>query len=84
MPRTLFDPIFGVLLLSMGFASAFNDVDGAFSLPSNNYDLRADWGRASFLQKQFNTGVNSRLPFDVYLTTSVSVNSGSPYNVYDW
>jgi hypothetical protein len=68
----------------MGFASAFNDVDGAFSLPSNNYDLRADWGRASFLQKQFNTGVNSRLPFDVYLTTSVSVNSGSPYNVYDW
>ena len=63
-------------------ASAYNDVDGAFSLPANNYDLRSDWGRSRLLQKHgFNASVNSRLPFDAYLTTNIEADSGNPYNI---
>ncbi|MBI4474943.1 MAG: hypothetical protein HY646_19905, partial [Acidobacteria bacterium] len=51
-------------------------------LPSDNYNLRADWGRAGFNQThQFNTSVNSRLPFDVYLTTNITANSAGRYNI---
>jgi len=53
--------------------------DGPFSSPSNNYDLASDW--ASIPRHQFNGSVNSRLPWDVYLTTSLSVNNGNPYSI---
>jgi hypothetical protein len=63
-------------------ASGYSDTDGAFDLPSNNYDLRADWGRSGSVQRhRFEIDFNSRLPLDVYLTTSISANSGSPYNI---
>jgi hypothetical protein len=53
--------------------------DGPFSNPSNSYDLLADW--ASVPRHQFNSSVNSRLPLDVYLTTSFSMNTGNPYSI---
>jgi len=53
--------------------------DGPFSTPSNSYDLAADW--ASVPRHQFSGSVNSRLPFGVFLTTSVSVNNGNPYSI---
>jgi hypothetical protein len=53
--------------------------DGPFSSPSNNYDLMADW--ASIPRHQFSGSVNSRLPLDVYLTTSFSMNNGNPYSI---
>jgi hypothetical protein len=63
-------------------AFAYNDADSPFDLPSNNYDLRADWGRSGdIVRHQFRTSVNSRLPLDVYLTTSITANSGEPYNI---
>jgi hypothetical protein len=62
--------------------SAYSDVDGAFGLPSDNYNLMADWGRTSWVEKhRFNTSVNSRLPFGVYLTTTIEADSGNPYNI---
>lgn len=63
-------------------ASSYTDVDGPLNLPMNNYDLRAEWGRAAGIEKHsFNTAINARLPFDVYLTTNITANSGSPYNI---
>jgi hypothetical protein len=53
--------------------------DGPFSSPSNSYDLLADW--ASIPRHQFSGSVNSRLPMDVYLTTSFSMNNGNPYSI---
>ena len=53
--------------------------DGPFSNPSNSYDLAVDW--ASVPRHQFSGSVNSRLPFGVFLTTSVSVNNGNPYSI---
>ena len=53
--------------------------DGPFNNPSNSYDLNADW--AAVPRHQFSGSVNSRLPFGVFLTTSVSVNNGNPYSI---
>jgi hypothetical protein len=53
--------------------------DGPFNSPSNNYDLAADW--ADVPRHQFSASVNSRLPLDVFLTTSVNVNNGNPYSI---
>jgi hypothetical protein len=51
-------------------------------LPSNSYDLNADWGRPGQGQKHsFTAGINSRLPMDVYLTTNITARSGGVYNI---
>jgi len=52
------------------------------NLISNAYDLFSDWGRAGSQENHmFTAGVNSRLPWDVYVTTNVSANSGEIYNI---
>lgn len=55
------------------------DTTGNFSAPSNNHDLRADW--ASVGEHNFRTSINSQLPFDVYLTSNISFQSGNPYTI---
>ena len=50
-------------------------------LPTNSYDLRQDWGNLSRPRHRFNAGVNSRLPWDVYLTTTINAMSGQFYTV---
>jgi hypothetical protein len=67
---------------SYAFASAYGDTDQQFTLPANNYDLKAEWGRANFVEKHsFNTAINARMPLDVYVTTNISANTGNPYNI---
>jgi hypothetical protein len=53
--------------------------DQPFSLPANSYGLRDDV--AHWTRHQFNATANSRLPMDVYLTASITLNSGNPYSV---
>ena len=57
--------------------------DGRGSFPASDaYDLGADWGRSEqFPEHDFTAGLNSRLPLDVYLTTTVSARSGDIYTV---
>ncbi len=58
-----------------------SDGDGR-RLPANSYDLRGDWGRAGLRQThRLNASVNSRLPWDVYLTTVVNFTSGDMYSI---
>lgn len=53
-----------------------------FELPSNSYNLKADWGPTGITQTHiFNAGVNSRLPLDVYLNTSIVARTGNVYSV---
>jgi hypothetical protein len=66
---------------SYGFYSLYGDSDGPFSTPSNNYSLRSDWGRRTQPRHQFNTTVNSKLFFGIFLTGAMSANSGTPYNI---
>jgi len=61
---------------------AYNDTDGSFSLPANNYDLRSEWGRAGQdLRHRFFTGVNFRTFWGVNVNTIVNASSSRPYNI---
>ena len=63
------------------FYSMFGDSDGPFYTPSNNYNLHSDWGRRTQPRHQFNTTVNSKLFYGIFLTGTMSAGSGSPYNI---
>ena len=53
-----------------------------FRIPTNSYDRLADWGPSGFLlRQQFSAGLNSRLPFDVYVNTAIAANSGPFYTI---
>ena len=61
--------------------SSYTDTNGPFSLPSDNYNLASDWGRASNMVKnRIQTGVNYRLPWGVLINSNIVANSGRPYN----
>jgi hypothetical protein len=53
----------------------------ALSLPTNSYDIRQDWGRLNNPRHTFTASVNSRLPTDVYLTTTINARSGEFYTI---
>ena len=69
------------MLAGYGFYSLYGDSDGPFSTPSNNYNLKSDWGRQTQPLHQFNATVNSKLFYGVFLTGTVTTNSGTPYNI---
>jgi hypothetical protein len=66
---------------SYNFNSSFSDTDGYWSLPSNNYNLRLDWGRQTQPRHQVNSTVNAKLFMGVFLTGTMSANSGNLYNI---
>ncbi len=66
---------------SYNFNSSYNDTDGFFNAPSDNYNLRADWGRTTQPRHQINGTVNARLFMGVFLMGTMSANSGDLYNV---
>jgi hypothetical protein len=51
------------------------------SLPANNYDLAAEWGRIPSPVHQFTSSVNTRLPLGIFLTGVVRANSGRAYTI---
>ncbi|MBI4472703.1 MAG: TonB-dependent receptor [Acidobacteria bacterium] len=63
------------------FTSSYAGTDGYFSTPANNYDLRADWGRSWEPTRQINSTVNAKLFLGVFLTGTMSANSGNVYNI---
>lgn len=75
----------GTKLTLFGFYSlnyANSDASGASSFPSNQYDIGADYGRASFdVRHRLFFGGTVGLPYAFRLSPFVIVNSGSPYNV---
>jgi hypothetical protein len=61
---------------------AMGDVQGgAGTALTDNYDLRADWGRAPFPLHSFNSTVNARLPLGVFLAGTMRGNSGRYYTI---
>lgn len=63
------------------FSSSYTDTDGFWSTPTNNYDLRSDWGRSWEPTHQINGTVNAKLFMGVFLTGTMSANSGNVYNI---
>jgi hypothetical protein len=70
------------LFANYTFSSSFNDTDGPFSQPANNYDLHSEWGRSADNQRhRFQTGINGRLPGNVFVNTILRWNTGRPYTL---
>ena len=60
----------------------YNDTDGNFSLPENNYDMHGEWGRSPFDQRhRFVTGLTFRTLWNVGVNTNLQANSNRPYNI---
>ena len=60
----------------------YNDTDGNFSVPGNNYDMRDEWGRSPFDQRhRFVTGLSFRTFWNIGVNTNVQANSNRPYNI---
>ncbi|MCH8268754.1 MAG: carboxypeptidase regulatory-like domain-containing protein [Acidobacteria bacterium] len=64
------------------YSRNYSDTDGAFSLPANNHDLRADWGRSSQDRRHsVFTGFTLQLPWNLSANTRLRANSGRPFNI---
>ena len=51
-------------------------------LPADNYDIRADWSISRFFPTNtLNSTVNAQLPLGIFLTGTMSTNSGQRYNI---
>jgi hypothetical protein len=60
----------------------YNDTDGSFILPANNYDLRSEWGRAPSDQRhRFVTGVSFRGLWNIGVNINIQASSNRPYNI---
>ena len=53
----------------------------ASGLPSDSYNLAADWGRTPSSLHNFNATVNSQLPLGVFLTSRVRANLGRRWTI---
>src|SRR5208282_47214 len=75
----------GAKLSLFGYYSlnyANSDASGASNFPSNQYDLGADYGRASFaIRNRVFMGGTIGMPRGFRLSPFMIFNSGSPYNV---
>jgi hypothetical protein len=61
---------------------AFGDVQGGVGTAStDSYNPAIDWGRAPFPLHQLSSSVNARLPLGVFLTGSLSAQSGRRYTI---
>jgi hypothetical protein len=59
-----------------------NDADGPFSLPADNYDLAAEWGRAGGVPRHIATAVlNTTLTKNLRMAVSTSARAGAPYTI---
>ncbi len=54
---------------------------GAGTALTDNWNLRADWGRAPFPLHSINSSVNARLPLGVFLSGTVNGNTGRYYTI---
>jgi len=61
---------------------ANSDTSGATSFPSNPFDIRQDYGRASFdIRNRYFLGGNISLPYHFSLSPFMIATSGTPYNI---
>jgi hypothetical protein len=51
------------------------------AIPTDNYDLRADWGLIARPMHSLQTTINARLPLGLFLTGSLAADSGRRYTI---
>ncbi|MBI4443542.1 MAG: hypothetical protein HY649_09240, partial [Acidobacteria bacterium] len=63
-------------------SSSYNDSNGTFRLPADNYNLRGEWGRSAQDQRHsLSTAVNFRLPWSLSGNVRLQTNTGRPYDI---
>jgi hypothetical protein len=76
-PHVRFD-----LMVQYTYSHGIDDTSGPFSLPANNYDLRAERGRSDLDRRhRLNLLATYKLPWAFRFGTVVVLNSGIPYNI---
>ena len=71
---------FSIFNLSANYAREVEgDVITNFGAPTDNFNLQGDYAETT--RHRVNATINSRLFWDVYLTTNVSYSNGSPYTI---
>ena len=81
--RLNFRQRFSIFNASAGYGIQANRsevIQDPFSLPANNYDLRAEWARMG-QRHMFNGAMNAQLPLGFFLTGSVFASSGRYYTI---
>jgi hypothetical protein len=64
------------------YTRAWNDADGALSLPADGNDLAAEWGPASHdVRHRLYGSLRTQLPLGVRANLSGSMWSGAPYTI---
>jgi Carboxypeptidase regulatory-like domain len=59
-----------------------SDTDGPYTTPANSYDLALDYGYAADdIRHQFVAGATVEFPIKLYITPSLSIASGRPFNI---
>jgi hypothetical protein len=70
------------LFVNYTFGKAMNDTDGAFSLPENSFDARAEWGPSPGDVRHRLSGMfNMNLWGGFKIATNFNGNSAPPYNI---
>jgi hypothetical protein len=69
-------------LLRYRYTRAWNDADGALSLPADSRDLEAEWGPASNdVRHRIFASWRTQLPLGVRVNLSANIMSGAPYTI---
>ena len=64
------------------YERVFGDVQGGQGAAvADNYDVRADWGRAPFAPHEVEVTVNARLPLGIFVTAQMDATSGRYYTI---
>jgi hypothetical protein len=70
------------LLAQYTFSKSMDDTSGFASMPANNYDLRAEYGRADYDRRhRFNLIGTYRFRWGFRAGTVVNLSSGIPFNI---
>jgi hypothetical protein len=71
-----------ILMVDYELSSHTNDSDGPFSLPADNFDLRAEWGPAARDERHsVRTMLFLELPWGLRTHTRLRAGSGRPYDI---
>src|SRR5262249_6606856 len=69
-------------MLQYTLSRTIDDTGGQFALPANNFDLRAEMGRADFDQRhRFKFAGRLKMPYAFRLGANLSLASGAPFDI---
>jgi hypothetical protein len=70
------------LLSQYTYSRAYDNTNGMFYLPANNFNLKPEWGRSDFDHRhRFNVAGIIQLPHEFKFGTITTISSGIPFNI---